>query len=57
MLINQLKPFMKQLITPFQNALIHGGGIMDNVLLGSELIYTIKWKKTGKGIRNRRVVA
>ena len=36
-LVNRLKPFMDNLITPFQNAFSQGRLITDNILLAHEI--------------------
>ncbi|GAA0158520.1 hypothetical protein LIER_38667 [Lithospermum erythrorhizon] len=49
-LVNRLKPFMKSLVSPFQNGFVHGRSIQDNVIMAQELTHVIrtsKCKKTG----------
>ena len=36
-LVNRLKPFMDNLITPFQNAFIQGRYITDNILIAHDI--------------------
>ena len=47
-LVFRLKPFMDQLITPYQNAFIKGRTITDNILLAHEICDTLKKKKGRK---------
>ena len=46
-LVNRLKPFIDQLITPYQNAFIKGRSIIDNILIAHE-IFDLLGKKKGR---------
>ena len=46
-LVNRLKTLMDQLVTPYQNALIKGRNISDNILIAHE-IFGILSKKKGR---------
>lgn len=47
-LVNRLKPFMDELITPFQNTFIRGRSITDNILLAHEILDMLEKKKGRK---------
>ena len=47
--MNRLQPIMVDLISPNQNAFIKGHSISNNIILGSEIINTIRKKRKGKG--------
>ena len=52
-LVNRLKPFMDELITPFQNAFIRGRSITDIILLAHEILDMLgkkKGRKNGFGV-------
>lgn len=52
-LVNRLKPFMDELITPFQNTFIRGRSITDNILLAHEILDMLgkkKGRKNGFGV-------
>ncbi|PPR93088.1 hypothetical protein GOBAR_AA27583 [Gossypium barbadense] len=41
---------VNRLITPYEKAFIPGRNIVDNIMLGSEIIHTTRQKKKGKGL-------
>ena len=47
-LVNRLKPFIDQLITPYQNAFIKGRSIIDNILIACEIFDLLRKKKGWK---------
>ena len=47
-LVNRLKPFMDNLISPFQNVFLKGRNISDNILIAHEIIDVLRKKKGRK---------
>ncbi|OMO50989.1 reverse transcriptase [Corchorus capsularis] len=47
-LVNRLKPFMDDLITPNQSAFIAGRQIQDNIIIANEVFHYLRLKKKGK---------
>ena len=47
-LVNTLKPFMDNLISPFQNAFIKGRNISDNILISHKIMDILRKKKGRK---------
>lgn len=48
LLVNRLKPFMDSIIIPYQNALIQGRNITDNILIAHVILDMLRKKKGRK---------
>lgn len=46
-LVDRLKPIMREIISPFQNAFVPGRWLSDNCLIAHELVTLIKRRKRG----------
>ena len=47
-IVNRLRAVLSDIVSPFQNAFFKGRLVSDNIILGGELINTIKRRKKGK---------
>lgn len=48
MLVNRIRPFLNNLISPYQNAFVPGRQITDNILMAHEFLHTLHSKRKGK---------
>lgn len=49
-LVNRLRPFLRDLIAPFQTSFIPGRQVSDNIFLAQEVIHTIRKSKSKNGL-------
>lgn len=49
-LVNRLEPYLKNIVSPFQNAFVLGCQISDNVMIALEMLHTMEKKQ--KSVKN-----
>ena len=49
MLVNRLRPFLDQIVGPYQNSFLPGRGTTDNPIILQEVIHSMRKSKKKKG--------
>ena len=49
-IVNRIRPFMQQLISPLQTAFIHGRKGLDNMIITQEILHSMERKKGRTGV-------